>query len=431
LPVATAANGISLSKAPKHFSKTFSQKTYFLRSIPMRHAGHIRPRSKGSFEIRYNLGTDPLTGERKVATKTFKGSINGARQELSRLLGSIENRSYIDPTNITVGEFLKQWLETVRAQISLKSHERYSEIVNHFLMPSFGECQLTRLNPVSIQQTYNGWESSGRRDKKVGGLSPRTRVHIHRILKSALKYAVQIQLLIRNPADAVKPPRAKRPTINTLTVEQSAILLQSLEGSKLYWAVLLALTTGMRRGEILALRWKNVDFDKKTVRVVESLEQTKSGLRFKAPKTEKTRAILLPTYAVKKLGTWKEEQAKQLATEGIEQTNESLVCGRWDGEPVHPHTITHKFVAAIKRLPSIPRVRFHDLRHSHATQLLAAGIHPKIAQERLGHSSITTTLDLYSHVTDTMQIEAASRLDDAFGLAEKTRKKALQAPELG
>ncbi|MDR3423895.1 MAG: site-specific integrase [Alphaproteobacteria bacterium] len=397
----------------------------------MRRSGTITQRSEGHFQIRYNLGIDPLTGIRQRAAVSIKGTRKQAERKLNELLDALECGLNPEPTKVNVSDFLKQWLETIHAQVSPRTHERYSEIVNNFLIPSFGNCLLTKLTPSAIQQVYNKWETSGRRDKKHGGLSPRSRLHIHRIFKSALKYALQLQIIVRNPADAVKPPKVKKVSITVLTVEQSTILLKSLEETKLYWAVLLALTTGMRRGEILALRWRNVDFGKKTIRVVESLEQTKNRLRFKAPKTEKTRAVLLPDYAVEKLRTWKEEQAKQLAAENITQTNDTLVCGRWDGEPVHPRTITHKFMSAIRRLPDLPRVRFHDLRHSHATQLLTAGIHPKIAQERLGHSSIMTTLDLYSHVTDTMQDEAASKLDEAFRSAANNKPSPTQSPKLG
>jgi len=198
---------------------------------------------------------------------------------------------------------------------------------------------------------------------------------------------------------------------------------------RFYWPVLLALTTGMRRGEILALRWKNVDFKKKTVRIVESLEQSKKGIRFKAPKTEKTRAVILPDYAVEELQRWKEQQIEELAELKINHTQETLVCPRFDGDPLCPTTVTHEFTTAISKLPHLPKVRFHDLRHSHATQLLTQGVHPKIAQERLGHSTITTTLDLYSHVTDTMQDDAASKLDSAFRSAIKQRTN--QGPKLG
>jgi integrase len=170
----------------------------------------------------------------------------------------------------------------------------------------------------------------------------------------------------------------------------------------------------MRRGEILALRWKNIDLDRGLARVVESLEQTKASLRFKAPKTEKARVIALPRFSVEELHRLKCKQAEELLSLGVRQSGETLVCARYDGEPMPPRSLTHEFAKVAGRVQDIPRVRFHDLRHSHATQLLSAGVHPKIAQERLGHSTITTTLDLYSHVSETMQEEAAAKLDSVF-----------------
>jgi integrase len=177
---------------------------------------------------------------------------------------------------------------------------------------------------------------------------------------------------------------------------------------------LVALSTGMRRGEILALRWKSIDLDRGLVRVVESLEQTRTALRFKGPKTEKSRAIALPGFVVEELRRLKRLQAEELLVLGVRQSGETLVCGRQDGEPMPPRSLTHEFAKVAGTVNEVPRVRFHDLRHSHATQLLSAGVHPKVAQERLGHSTITTTLDLYSHVSETMQGEAASQLDTVF-----------------
>jgi len=395
----------------------------------MRRSGTIRQRSDGRFQIRYSLGTNLATGRRKRLSITIKGSYKDAERELRRLLHSVDTGDYVEPTKITVKQFLTEWLNTIRSQISPKTHERYTQVVDLYLIPTFGGCLLAKLSPSLIQNTYNTWETSGRQDNKTGGLAPRTRLHIHRIFKSAIKYAVQMQLIARNPADAIKPPRAKKASITTLTIEQSAVLLEAIRNTHLYWPVLLALTTGMRRGEILALRWKNVDFDKNTIRIVESLEQTKKGLRFKAPKTERTRAVILPDYAVEELSRWKVCQTKEMAELKIKRTSETLVCAGYDGKPLWPTSLTHEFIKAIKKLPHLPKIRFHDLRHSHATQLLTAGIHPKIAQERLGHSTITTTLDLYSHVTTTMQNDAASELDRAFRSAIK--RFGFQGPKLG
>jgi integrase len=282
----------------------------------MRPTGSVRQRADKSFEIRYSLATDPLTGQRKRIYKTFHGTYEDAKKELRRLLRTVDTSEHVEPTKIKVGEFLTQWLETMRSQISPKTHERYTDIVNLFLIPTFGNSLLNKLMPSAIQNAYNKWENSGRRDSKKGGFAPRTRLHFHRVLKAALKHAVQLQLITRNPADAIKPPRAKKVAITVLTIEQSAALLAALLGTRLYWPVLIALTTGMRRGEIVALRWRNVDFEKKTIRVLESVEQVRQNLRFKAPKTEKTRAVILPEYALEELKVWKRKQAEELNSSG-------------------------------------------------------------------------------------------------------------------
>jgi integrase len=338
---------------------------------------------------------------------------------MRRLLRSVDTGEHVDPNRMTVRQWLATWLDAVRAEVSPKSHERYAEIVNGFLTPALGALLLSKLTPANIQTAYSGWAAGGRRDGKEGGLSPRTRRHIHRILKSALARAVEQQLLARNPADAFKKrlPKVERKEMTALTAEQSAALLAAIGHTRMYWPALIALAAGMRRGEILALRWKNVDLNRGVLRVVESLEQTKAGLRFKSTKTDKARTVTLPAYAIDELRRLRREQAEALLAIGIRQGGDTLACCREDGEPLQPRSLTHEFARLVARVKDLPRVRFHDLRHSHATQLLLAGVHPKVAQERLGHSTITTTLDLYSHVTENMQEDAAAKLDAAFRAA--------------
>lgn len=382
--------------------------------------GHIRQRSAGSWEIRYDFGTDPATGKRRIATSTVRGDRKDAEKELRRLLRTLDVGEHVDPSRLSVRQWLEQWLETVRAEVSPKTHERYGEIVRNFLIPAFGNVALTKLVPAQIQAAYNTWAAGGRRDGKPGGLSPQTRRHIHRILRTALSRAVEQQVLARNPADVFKKrlPKVERPALLTLTADQSARLLEAIAHSRVYWPVLLALSTGMRRGEILAVRWKNVDLERGTLRVMESLEQTKAGLRFKAPKSGRHRAITLPAYAIEELRRLKRQQAEGLLALGVRQTGDTLLCSRSDGEPHSPLSLTYEFARFMGRLKDLPRVRFHDLRHSHATQLLASGVHPKIASERLGHASVGITLDLYSHVTDTMQSDAALKLNSAMQVAK-------------
>ena len=382
----------------------------------MRPTGHIRERAPGSWEVRYSLGTDSATGKRRMATTTVKGNRRAAEKELRRLLRTLDTGQHVDPTRMRVREWLTRWLAAVREEVSPKTHERYSEIVENFLAPELGALPITKLAAAHIQAAYTRWAREGRRDGKEGGLSPRTRRHIHRVFHCALARAVEQQVLARNPADAFRKrlPKVERQKMVTLSAEQSAQLLEGIKHTRIYWPVLLALSTGMRRGEALALRWKNVDLERGTVSVVESLEQTKVGIRFKAPKTDRKRIVTLPAFATEALRRLRRKQAEELLTLGTRQTEETLVCGRADGQPLQPQSLTHQFARLVGRMKDLPRVRFHDLRHSHATQLLSDGIHPKIAQERLGHASNTTTLDLYSHVTDTMQIDAATRLDASF-----------------
>jgi integrase len=370
----------------------------------MRRTGHIRERSPGAFELRYELGVDPASGKRRTVTVTVRGARKDAEKELRRLLRALDTGEHVDPNRLTVREWLATWLGAICQEVAPRTAERYAEIVNNFLVPALGNLPLSKLAPLHLQEAYNAWATGGRRDGKAGGLSPRTRRHIHRILGSALGRAVEQQLLARNPCDAFRKrlPKVERREMTTLTAEQSARLLNAVRHTRVYWPVLIAFATGMRRGEILAARWRNVDLDRGTLRVVESLEQTQTGLRFKAPKSEKARAVSLPAFAVEELRHLKREQAEELLKLGIRQSSDMLLCARADGEPMQPRSLTHEFTRLVARVKDIPRVRFHDLRHSHATQLLLAGVHPKVAQERLGHSTIAVTLDLYSHVTATI-----------------------------
>ena len=375
----------------------------------MRPRGTIQSRSPGSYRIRYSLGSDPVTGKRRWATATVRGTKKDAERELTRRLRTVDTGEHVDPSRMTVADWLKLWLASTQTEVSPKSHERYAEIVRCYLVPTLGTIGLQRLTPSDIQRAYN---SFGQRNP-----SPRTRRHIHRILKSALARAVEQQALARNPADALKRlPKVERKPIAALTVEQSQRLLTTIRHTTTYWPVMLALATGLRRGEILALRWKNVDLAAGAIRVVQSLEQTKAGLRFKSTKSEKGRGVALPSFAIAELCRYKQAQAQALLALGVRQSGDTLVCARVDGEPKQPASLTHEFTYLVGRIGrDFPRVRFHDLRHTHATQLLASGVHPKVVQERLGHSTIAVTMDIYSHVTPGMQSEAVAKLDLAFG----------------
>jgi integrase len=392
--------------------------------------GYVRQRSPGHWEISYELAADPLTGKRRRASNTVRGTRKEAERELRQRLVAVDTGVHVDPHRISVKDWLTTWLAAVRQEVAPKTAERYEDIALNIIGPALGNFRLAKLTPLNIQEAYNGWAISGRRDGKEGGFSPQTRRHIHRTLSLALERAVGLQLIVRNPCETFKKrlPVVERREMSTLDIDQAKDLLAAVHHTRVYWPVLIALATGMRRGEILALRWRNVESSSGIIRVVESLEQTKQGLRFKPPKNGKSRVVTIPSFATEELGRLKREQAEELLSMGIRQTGATLLCARADGEPMQPRSLTHEFTRLVSRLDALPRVRFHDLRHSHATQLLNARVHPKIAQERLGHSSISITLDLYSHVTESIQEDAAVQIDDRYRASTRSAPATTAGP---
>jgi integrase len=352
----------------------------------------------------------PETAERKRKWHSFKGTKREAQVECARLIGEHKaGRINLAPNRTTVGEFLVRWLDQMRAQLTPRSHERYSEIVTKNIMPLIGNLVLAKLQPVTISQAYAKALRSGRCDGR-GGLSPKTVLYIHRILRQALAQAVLWDLLGRNPADAVEPPKTERRQMNALDADATAALVDAARNTNLFIPVLLAVMCGIRRGEIAALRWKSVDLERGMLAVVASAEQTKDGVREKPPKNGKGRSVELPSLVGDELRRHRVQQAQHLLQLGVRLMDDHHVVMREDGLPIQPRSLTHAFQIFLGK-QKLRRMRLHDLRHTHATLLLKGGVHPKIAQERLGHSSIAITLDLYSHVLPGMQREAAQLLD--------------------
>jgi len=281
------------------------------------------------------------------------------------------------------------------------------------LAPALGHHQLARLSPVHIQAYYSQALVSGRRHGE-GGLSARTVLHHHRVLREALQQAVRWQLLARNPADAVEPPRPERREMKALDADDTRRLLAAAEDSRLYTPILLAVTTGMRRGEILGLLWQDVDLNAATATVCRSLQQVRGKVSFKQPKTARSRRLVtLPALAVDALIRHKARQAEIRLQLGPAYDDHGLVVANPDGMPMSPGAFTHAFILLAKKAGR-PRLRFHDLRHGHASQLGRLNVPVKVISERLGHSSVAITLDLYSHVLPGMQEDAARKIDAAL-----------------
>jgi integrase len=294
--------------------------------------------------------------------------------------------------------------------------------VHQNIIPLLGAVHLPKLKPVQISDAYAAALAGGRRDDTEGGLSPRTVGHMHRVLKQALGQAVRWELLTRNPADAVDPPKVDWKPMRTYDLPQTAKLIEAVRDTPLLVPTLLAVLCGLRRGEICALRWRHVDLVTGQISVVESLEQTKTGLRFKSPKSGKGRTVALSTTVVDELRAHRVKRAQDLLKLGVGLSDDDLVLGHEDGSIISPIYISQLWARKIRKT-QLAHLRFHDLRHAHATHLLANGVHPKVASERLGHSKVGITLDLYSHVIPGTQEDAAAMIDRALSAARDQERK--------
>lgn len=378
--------------------------------------GHIRERSPGRWAIILEQH-DAATGKRKRKWHSFQGTKRQAQVECARLISQMKGGTYLEPSKTTVAHFLERWLDHAKSQVSPRTHERYCEIVRKNIIPALGAVFLNKLRPAQISAAYSKALTSGRRDGK-GGLAPTTVVYMHRLIKQALGQAVRWELLSRNAADAVDPPKVERGSLTTYDMTQTVELLGALRGTRLRLPVLLGVMCGLRRGEIVALRWSHIDLAAGKIAVVESAEQTNEGVRYKPPKSGRGRTVALSAMVTTELRQHRLAQAEELLRLGVRQSDATFVYTRQDGEPMQPRSLSQMWASCATHLP---RVRFHDLRHAHATHMLSAGVHPKVASERLGHSKVGITLDLYSHVLPGMQEDAVTRVDEAYQIAEKKR----------
>jgi integrase len=362
---------------------------------------------------------DRMTGKRKRVWHSFHGSRTEAKVEARRLLGEKDAGKRVDPTKVTVAVFLGRWLEHMQARLLPRAHERYGEIARKNIIPLLGDIPLQKLQALDIDAAYSKALISGRRDGK-GGLAPATVHYMHRILRQVLQQAVQWRMLAINPADTAEPPKVERKEMSALDPVETARLIEAARNERLFIAYLLGVMCGLRRGEVAALRWRSVDLATGQLSVSASIEQTSKAVREKLPKSGKGRTVALLPMLVDELRQHRIRQAEHLLALGVRLSDDHHVVMREDGHPYQPRSLTHAF-QIFRAKHGLDRVRLHDLRHTHATHLLAAGIHPKVAQERLGHSSIAITLDLYSHVMPGMQAQAAERVNEVLSAAIQKR----------
>jgi integrase len=385
--------------------------------------GNITRRGKNSWRLKFDVGAD-ASGKRRTRYVTIKGKRQDAQRELTRLLGAADAGTLPEPSKATVAEYLQAWLGTGREDdeqsvrdgsndLSPKTAERYRQLAEQQIIPHLGDKVMQRLKPHEVED----WHSTLRKRGGNGGrpLSARTVGHAHRVLHRALQRAVEAEVLARNVASIKRPPKVEEEEVEILTSDQVRLVIDKLVGHPLYEIAVVDLATGMRRGELLALRLSDIDLDGATVRIERSLEETRAGLRFKPPKTTHgKRTISLPSNAVAVL---REHRRKLLETRlalGLGRPDDNtLLFGEVDGSPRRPDQLSWLWRSACKSL-KLPMVSFHALRHTHASALIARGLDVVLISRRLGHGNPHVTLRAYGHLFKRDDRAAADAIEAAM-----------------
>jgi integrase len=369
--------------------------------------GHIRRRGTNSWEIKIELDRDAV-GKRQTRYRSFRGPKREAQAELARLLVRAADGTSTAPSKLTIGQFVRERIEQWAASgaISPKTTQRYRGLLAQQII-HLDPRPLQKLAPVDIERWHTALQ---------GKVSPRTIGHAHRVLGKALRDGVRLELLTRNVTALQPPPKVTPKEMSILSPEQVAALPALLDGHALAAIATVALFTGMRQGELLALRWSSVDLDGRAIRVRESLEETKAGLRFKAPKSKAgVRDITLPDVVVVALrGQRKLLLERRLMLGQGRLTDQDLVFPRWDGSPQRPNSFSSTW-AKVAKAHGL-NVSFHALRHTHASQLIAAGVDVVTIARRLGHASPNITLGVYAHLYRRDDRKAADAINAALGV---------------
>jgi integrase len=348
--------------------------------------GSVYRRKDGLWVGQYVIKTSDGTKTKYIYSKSRKEAVD----KLTKAIAERDSGLVYDCGSLTVEEYLDKWLDGIKGTVRERTWQRSEEIVRLHLVPTLGKSRLDSLNSLQVQTLY--------RSKLDSGLSSRTVQTIHATLHKALKQAVRWQLIPRNVTEAVEPPKASKMEIKPLDEKQAKGLLKAARGNRSEALYVLAVTTGMRQGELLGLQWKDVDLDSGTLRVNRTIF---SGV-VSPPKTTKSRRSI------------KLSKSALVALKNHEKTSE-WVFSTASGKPInHSNLRIRSWKPLLKKANLPPDTRFHDLRHTCATLLLGKGVHPKIVQELLGHSSISITLDTYSHVLPNMQEKAVAAMEDIF-----------------
>jgi len=375
--------------------------------------GHVVKRSEDSYSVVVDIGRDPKSGKRKQKWYTVHGNKKAAEKFLARKVTEIEEGRYADPGPATVEHFLRRWMaEYVKTSLKRSTFESYRQMVEDHIIPGLGDVRLAKLRPDQIQRFYADLLQNGRKDA-AGGLSKTSVHYVHRILHSAFRTAVKWGVLSRNLADAVEAPKRERKDIRVMSDEEAKHFLETAQGNRLYAFFLLALETGMREGELLGLRWSDIDLSRGLIRVQKTLNWKVKPPILQDVKTDGSYRVLpAGARAVAALNDFRALTQREREFFPSEYTDEwcELVFKSRYGTPIEPSNLTRTFKSLLVRAGLPTTIRIHDMRHTSATLGLNSGVDLKTVSDRLGHSGIGITADLYTHVNLSRQKDATRRI---------------------
>ena len=378
------------------------------------HVGKREGKRGTSWYYMVDLGRDEATGKRRQEQKRGFRTKREAESEMRKVIGSLEDGSYVPPSRMTLAQYLEEWKDDyVTHNVRESTAAEYRRIIDRNIVPQLGRHLIQDLRAHHIQKYVSRTLKSGRA-RGEGGLSPTTvRNHI-RVLSEALKHAVDMGVIKSNPAGRVKSPKMNEFEPQVVTAEIARLILDQAEGTPWHTAFFLAFYSGVRRSELCGLRWSDVSFDESYMMIDRARVAVRGGSVEGSPKTKSShRLVSLSSVAVRALSNHLQCQKDLFEAIGIRWTEECHLFCNDQGNPYNPSSFSHAFKRIAKKA-GFPNVRLHDARHAHATILLKAGVHPKTVQDRLGHSTIITTMDIYSHVLREMDVAAAEAFERQF-----------------
>ncbi|GGE48032.1 site-specific integrase [Pullulanibacillus camelliae] len=325
------------------------------------------------------------------------------KREYLRIIKELQDGSYVKIEEMSMEDMLTKWLEHKRRNVAMGTYIHYRSYVNNHLIPHFGHINVNEMKPSYIQEFY---------DQLIEDevLSNQSIVHLHRTLNNAFKKAIEWEWAIKNPANVIKPPKPEKYEMKTWDEFEVQEFLKISQDDRFYIVYLLALTTGMRKGEILGLRWQDIDINNQILSVRQAITRERvGGYGVGKLKTDKSyRSISLFDHVIKELTEYRSLQRKYIMKHRKTFNDQGFVIADLNGSFIWPRNLDRHWYDLLQK-SALKKIRFHEMRHTHATLLLKQGVHPKVVQERLGHSSINITLDTYSHVIPNIQKAAAEQ----------------------